>query len=113
MAEMDSFPGRPESHSTIYAYEFIGVESHKDYIKVRYNVLKAKGKRQLNAGEDRNVMLRYKIPESIQRIAKQGEFDEFDLNLFFAAEDKGLDAHFKYEDYVQKWLDLIRQNSSN
>ena len=56
----------------------------------------------------RMVMLTYRIPDSIQRIAKQGEFDEFDLNLFFAAEGKGKDAHFKYEDYVQKWLDLIR-----
>lgn len=56
----------------------------------------------------RMVMLTYKIPESIQRIAKQGEFDEFDLNLFFAAEGKGKDARFKYESYVQKWLDLIR-----
>ncbi len=56
----------------------------------------------------RMVMLTYKIPESIQRIAKQGEFDEFDLNVFFTAEGTGKDAHFKYEDYVQKWLDLIR-----
>ena len=56
----------------------------------------------------RMVMLTYKIPDSIQRIAKQGEFDEFDLNLFFAAEGKGKDARFKYESYVQKWLDLIR-----
>lgn len=56
----------------------------------------------------RMVMLTYRIPDSIQRIAKQGEFDEFDLNVFFAAEGKGKDAHFKYEDYVQKWLDLIR-----
>jgi hypothetical protein len=54
------------------------------------------------------VMLTYKIPESIQRIAKQGEFDEFDLNVFFSAEGTGKDARFKYEDYVQKWLDLIR-----
>ena len=54
------------------------------------------------------VMLTYKIPESIQRIAKQGEFDEFDLNVFFSAEGTGKDAHFKFEDYVQKWLDLIR-----
>lgn len=56
----------------------------------------------------RMVMLTYKIPESIQRIAKRGEFDEFDLNVFFLAEGTGKDAHFKYEDYVQKWLDLIR-----
>ena len=56
----------------------------------------------------RMVMLTYKIPDSIQRIAKQGEFDEFDLNVFFEAEGKGKDARFKYESYVQKWLDLIR-----
>ena len=56
----------------------------------------------------RMVMLTYKIPDSIQKIAKQGEFDEFDLNVFFSAEGKGNDAHFIYEDYVQKWLDLIR-----
>lgn len=54
------------------------------------------------------VMMTYKIPESIQRIAKQGEFDEFDLNVFFSAVGNGKSAHFKYEDYVQKWLDLIR-----
>lgn len=53
-------------------------------------------------------MLTYKIPDSIQRIAKQGEFDEFDLNLFFKAEGNDENAKFIYEDYVQKWIDLIR-----
>ena len=67
-----------------------------------------KGKNNPYAALPRMVMLTYKIPESIQSIAKQGEFDEFDLNVFFAAEGKGKDAHFVYEDYVQKWLDLIR-----
>lgn len=33
----------------------------------------------------RMVMMTYKIPESIQQIAKQGEYDEFDLNVFFSA----------------------------
>lgn len=56
----------------------------------------------------RMAMMTYKIPDSIQKIAKQGEFDEFDLNVFFSAEGKGQDAHFIYEDYVQKWVDLIR-----
>jgi hypothetical protein len=67
-----------------------------------------KGDNNPYAALPRMVMLTYKIPESIQRIAKQGEFDEFDLNVFFSAEGKGQDAHFVYEDYVQKWLDLIR-----
>ena len=56
----------------------------------------------------RMVMLTYKIPESIRRIAMQGEFDEFDLNVFFSAKGKGKEAKFVYESYVQKWLDLIR-----
>lgn len=56
----------------------------------------------------RMVMMTYKIPDSIQQIAKQGEFDEFDLNLFFKAEGEKGDAHFIHEEYVQKWLDLIR-----
>ena len=38
----------------------------------------------------------------------QGEFNEFDLNVFFSAEGIGEKAKFKYEDEVQKWLDLIR-----
>lgn len=67
-----------------------------------------KGDNNPYAALPRMVMLTYKIPESIQRIAKQGEFDEFDLNVFFSAEGKGKDAHFVFEDYVQKWLDLIR-----
>lgn len=54
------------------------------------------------------VMLTYKIPDSIQRIARQGEFDEFDLNAFFEAKGTGAAARFVHEDDVQKWLDLIR-----
>lgn len=50
------------------------------------------------------VMLTYQMPESISEIASQGEFDEFDLNEFFRAEDD----NFIHEEYVQKWLDLIR-----
>ncbi len=50
------------------------------------------------------VMLTYQMPDSISEIASQGEFDEFDLNEFFRAEDDS----FLHEEYVQKWLDLIR-----
>ncbi len=56
----------------------------------------------------RMVMLTYRMPDEIQEVAKQGEFDEFDLNLFFSAEGRGEFARFKYENEVQKWLDLIR-----
>jgi hypothetical protein len=77
------------------------------------------------------VMLTYQMPESISEIASQGEFDEFDLNEFFRAESltpapkphplspspkgegetyggEGSEAFFIHEEYVQKWLDLIR-----
>ena len=50
------------------------------------------------------VMLTYQLPDSISEIASRGEFDEFDLNEFFRAEDD----RFLHEEYVQKWLDLIR-----
>ncbi len=60
----------------------------------------------------RMVMLTYQLPDSIAQIAMQGEFDGFDLNVFFSAEGEGAKARFKYEDEVQKWLDLIRGSFS-
>lgn len=56
----------------------------------------------------RMVLLTYQLPESIRQIAMQGEYDGFDLNIFFSAEGEGKNVRFKYEDEVQKWLDLIR-----
>lgn len=60
----------------------------------------------------RMVMLTYKIPDAIRQIAMQGEFNEFDLNVFFSAKttegNKLESARFVYENEVQKWLDLIR-----
>jgi hypothetical protein len=54
------------------------------------------------------VLLTYQLPDSIREIALQGEYNEFDLNVFFSAEGRDVFARFKYEDEVQKWLDLIR-----
>lgn len=56
----------------------------------------------------RMVMMTYQLPDALQAVAKQGEFNEFDLNVFFAADGQGDDARFRYEDEVQKWPDLIR-----
>lgn len=56
----------------------------------------------------RMVMLTYKVPESIRKVAMQGEFNEFDLNVFFEAKGTKEKAQFVLKDYVQKWLDLIR-----
>ena len=96
MPELEFFPQRSRAYPSIYAYELIGVNSHKGYIKVGYTerdvetrvkeqvhtsavpyrilahwsamkndgscftdhdvhaILKKKGCRQLNEGEDRN-----------------------------------------------------------
>ena len=56
----------------------------------------------------RMIMLTYKVPDEIEKIAKGGEFNEFDLNVFFSTTGKGESAEFVYKEYVQKWLDLIR-----
>lgn len=56
----------------------------------------------------RMVLLTYQLPDAIREIAMQGEFNKFDLNVFFSAEGLGDQAKFKYKDEVQKWLDLIR-----
>ncbi len=56
----------------------------------------------------RMVLLTYQLPDAIREIAMQGEFNEFDLNVFFSAEGISDKAMFKHEDEVQKWLDLIR-----
>ena len=53
-------------------------------------------------------LLTYQMPDEIVTIARQGEFDEFDLNAFFGADGTGRAAKFKYKDDVQKWLDIIR-----
>lgn len=54
------------------------------------------------------VMLTYQLPDAIREVALKGEFNEFDLNLFFSANGEGALAQFTYENEVQKWLDLIR-----
>jgi len=54
------------------------------------------------------VMLTYQLPDAIREIAMGGEYNEFDLNVFFSASGEGDNATFKYKDEVQKWLELIR-----
>jgi hypothetical protein len=67
-----------------------------------------KAKNNPYASLPRMVLLTYQLPDSIREIAKKGEFDEFDLNVFFSADENGSTAKFVYESEVQKWLDLIR-----
>jgi len=60
----------------------------------------------------RMIMMTYKLPDELERVAKGGEFDEFDLNVFFHAKEETdgdpNSAKFVYENEVQKWLDMIR-----
>jgi len=69
-------------------------------------------------------LLTYQMPDELLAIASGGEFDEFDLNEFFAADFGDMTrirrlnsgsctqnlpaAQFKYKNDVQKWLDIIR-----
>lgn len=53
-------------------------------------------------------LLTYQMPDELLAIASAGEFDEFDLNEFFAATGTDAMAQFKHKDDVQKWLDIIR-----
>lgn len=60
----------------------------------------------------RMVMLTYQLPDQIKEIALDGEFNQFDLNIFFSASGEKENAKFLYENEVQKWLDLIRGSFS-
>lgn len=53
-------------------------------------------------------LLTYQMPDELLAIASAGEFDEFDLNEFFAATGTGKGAQFKHKSDVQKWLEIIR-----
>ncbi|MGE4285668.1 MAG: GIY-YIG nuclease family protein [Phycisphaerae bacterium] len=75
---------------------------------------KAKENRSAESGPNpyaalpKMVLLTYKLPQDITGVIEQTGNDEFDLNVFFAAEGSGKNAKFKREDDVQKWLSLIR-----
>jgi len=66
------------------------------------------GKRNPYGALPQMRLLTYQMPDELLAIASGGEFDEFDLNEFFAATGKGKDAQFKHKSDVQKWLDIIR-----
>ncbi len=53
-------------------------------------------------------LLTYQMPDELLSIASAGEFDEFDLNAFFAATGSGKAAAFKHKNEVQTWLKIIQ-----
>jgi hypothetical protein len=58
-------------------------------------------------------LLTYQMPDELLAIASGGEFDEFDLNEFFAASSTSRGMQFKHKSDVQKWLDIIRGSYSH
>ena len=61
-----------------------------------------------DVGGDKAAPLLGEGQGATKNVASKGEFNEFDLNTFFSTEGKNKEAVFKYEDEVQKWLNLIR-----
>lgn len=93
----------------LYSGEFIEEQIYNwTYSDEQYAKENWSGENNPYAALPRMVMLTYKIPDTIANIAKQGEFDEFDLNVFFSATGDGENAVFTYKSEVQKWLNLIR-----
>jgi hypothetical protein len=60
------------------------------------------------AGLPRMVLMTYQLPSSISEVAVNSQFEEFDLSVFFSVAKEEEIPRFRYEDQVQKWLDLIR-----
>ena len=61
------------------------------------------------------VLMTYQLPDEVRNVALKGEFNEFDLNEFFKAEElkdknnKGIGVYqFVHKTEVQMWLSLIR-----
>ncbi len=61
----------------------------------------------------RMVLMTYQMPEGLSSIIDTGEYTDFDLNEFFKANGIENEAKFKHENFVQKWLDLIRGSGFN
>ncbi|MFN3314869.1 MAG: restriction endonuclease, partial [Hyphomonas sp.] len=53
-------------------------------------------------------LMTYQMPDELLAIASGGEFDEFDLNEFFAASGSDKHPQFRHKSDVQKWLDILR-----
>lgn len=69
---------------------------------------KNQGKRNPYGALPQMRLLTYQMPDELLTVASAGEFDEFDLNEFFAATGTGKGAQLKHKSDVQKWLDIIR-----
>ena len=87
----------------IFNWTYTDEQRAKDNYAAQYP-----GSRSPYAALPQMRLLTYQMPDELLSIASTGEFDEFDLNEFFAAAGTGASAHFRHRDDVQKWLDIIR-----
>jgi hypothetical protein len=69
--------------------------TYSDEQKAKENWDNSKGSNPY-AALPRMVMLTYQLPDSIRQIALQGEFDGFDLNIFFSNPPWKINAIFRY-----------------
>lgn len=75
-----------------------------------------KAKHEWEGGDETNpylelprmVMLTYQLPSEVINIALKGEFDEFDLNIFFKAKGEYDNAEFVFKNEVQSWISILR-----
>ena len=84
------------------------------------------GHTPMNSGQNRNgremtihmprcpewCLLTHQLPDSIREIAMQGEFNEFDLNVFFLCRRDWKECKVYLSERGSKWLDLIRGSFS-
>ena len=87
----------------IFNWTYTDEQRAKDNYATKYP-----GSRSPYAALPQMRLLTYQMPDELLSIANAGEFDEFDLNEFFAAAGTAASAQFKHRDDVQKWLDIIR-----
>ncbi|MDC0649876.1 DEAD/DEAH box helicase family protein [Alphaproteobacteria bacterium] len=67
-----------------------------------------KGKKNPYSTMPKLALLTYQLPPALRIVANKGEYDEFDLSLFFKATGEYEKAKFVNENEVQKWLEFIR-----
>lgn len=94
-------------------YHQVSLSKNK-FITGRIREQKAKIEWQPEQGKNpytalpRMVMLTYQLPDAIRDVAIKGEFNEFDLNLFFKPMVRVNMQNLLMKMKYKKWLDLIR-----
>lgn len=86
--------------------------TYADEQRMKAKVAAENPENQMYATLPELAIFTYQMPESLKRVASNGEFDEFSLSYFFKAKGEYESAEFVNESEVQEWLDLIRGGTS-